>query len=332
MNTLKNIIFRANKKCKRLVKTAVLITIFSCMVFQVRLQASGNGTATAAFLRFDQSARAIAMGGSFTGVADNAEAVYYNPAGLGQLTSKELSVTYSKLYQGISASNIAFVLPAGKAGVLGLAVTHVGFDDIEKMDTAGNSLGNADVYNMAVGIYYSSNFNGLLMGAGVKMIKQDYDAVAGTGMCLDAGALFKAMDNKLSIGASVLNAGPEMKIGGFSNALPLNIRGGCGYKIADNITISFDVEKPSDAELLLHMGGEYNLGASLSLRLGYQTLENAGPTAGIGFKGDIQSKTSDFWGETPSVSKLVMKFRIDYAYVSYSHLEATHRITAGIEF
>ena len=42
-------------------------------------------------------ARAMAMGGAFTGVADNYSALYYNPAGLGQLKKLEVSGSFSYL-------------------------------------------------------------------------------------------------------------------------------------------------------------------------------------------------------------------------------------------
>lgn len=46
------------------------------------------GTAGAQFLELGVSARAIAMGDAFLSICDDASAVYYNPAGLTQLTER----------------------------------------------------------------------------------------------------------------------------------------------------------------------------------------------------------------------------------------------------
>ena len=45
---------------------------------------SQNGGDPGAFLRRDVGSRAIALGGAFTGVANDASSVYWNPAGLSE--------------------------------------------------------------------------------------------------------------------------------------------------------------------------------------------------------------------------------------------------------
>ncbi|MBD3217903.1 MAG: hypothetical protein GF310_06450, partial [candidate division Zixibacteria bacterium] len=51
-------------------------------------------TAGAQFLEIGVSARAVAMGGSFTSIADDASAVYYNPAGMTQIFEKEFMFSH----------------------------------------------------------------------------------------------------------------------------------------------------------------------------------------------------------------------------------------------
>src|ERR1700677_84875 len=42
--------------------------------------------------------RAIGMGGAFTAIADDASAAYWNPAGLSQISSYEISISSAPVY------------------------------------------------------------------------------------------------------------------------------------------------------------------------------------------------------------------------------------------
>ncbi|MDZ7374698.1 MAG: hypothetical protein ONB23_12115 [candidate division KSB1 bacterium] len=54
----------------------------------------------AEFLRYGVGGRALGLGGAFTGVADDASAIFYNPAGLLQMDRLTLSYMTSNLYLG----------------------------------------------------------------------------------------------------------------------------------------------------------------------------------------------------------------------------------------
>jgi long-chain fatty acid transport protein len=55
-----------------------------------------------------QGARALSMAGAFTVVADDGSAVYYNPAGVGQLDGTSVEVAVAKLFP-----NIRYTTPGG---------------------------------------------------------------------------------------------------------------------------------------------------------------------------------------------------------------------------
>ena len=69
----------------------IFFSIF--FIFMAKLHASFEDTNT--------GARAAAMGGAFTAIADDVYAVYYNPAGLYQLGRKEFSASYGLLNAGL---------------------------------------------------------------------------------------------------------------------------------------------------------------------------------------------------------------------------------------
>ncbi|MCK5328358.1 MAG: hypothetical protein KAJ05_03880 [Candidatus Latescibacteria bacterium] len=74
---------------------------------------------------YKTGARPMSMGGSFVAVADDANAVFLNPAGLTQLSGKELTTTYARLFPCVEDDKlhqgmVGFVLPMGGVGVIGL--------------------------------------------------------------------------------------------------------------------------------------------------------------------------------------------------------------------
>jgi len=298
------------------------------------LFASNEGTATAAFLRLEQGARPIGMGGAFVGISDSVDGLYYNPAGLAQLTGKEVSFTYSSMYQDISSSFLSFAIPTEKIGSFGIGITYLTVDKIEKTNSVGSSLGNINVYNLAAAVYYAKKLNIISLGGGVKFIQQDYDTAKGTGIAVDIGGLVSIIEDKLSLGLSAVNIGPKTKIGDEKNKLPLNIRGGIGFNPKKSLTFGVDLEKPNDADNKFHIGCEYAFSSLMAVRVGYETMKDVGGglTAGVGIKSELGvGGEESFFGNSVS-KKNLMIFRFDYAYVSYGDLEATHRISVGLKF
>ena len=57
---------------------------------QLITDVSKVGTTAASFLEIGIGSRAIAMGGAFVAVANDATALYWNPGGLSRLPSKEV--------------------------------------------------------------------------------------------------------------------------------------------------------------------------------------------------------------------------------------------------
>ena len=64
-------------------RSSILAALLLTGALAGRAFASGKGTAAGAFLRLAPGARGAAMGEALSGVADDAYAAWYNPAGLG---------------------------------------------------------------------------------------------------------------------------------------------------------------------------------------------------------------------------------------------------------
>ena len=76
--------------------------------------------------------RPLGMGGAFVAVADDANTINWNPAGLPGLRRTEFTSTYSDLYKlGITHSYLGFVRNFSDRIGFGLDWGNLGFDDKE---------------------------------------------------------------------------------------------------------------------------------------------------------------------------------------------------------
>jgi long-chain fatty acid transport protein len=74
-------------------------TIIVLIIFIARYYSSGY---PAGFQIYNQDAAAAAMGNSFTAIADNSSAVFYNPAGINQLEGTQLRSGFHLVFPNTS--------------------------------------------------------------------------------------------------------------------------------------------------------------------------------------------------------------------------------------
>jgi len=81
-----------NKIMNRIKNITILIVLILSSYF--RDLYANDGILAGAFLRMGLGARANAMGGAFTGIAEGPAAAYYNPAGIPFMETRELILSY----------------------------------------------------------------------------------------------------------------------------------------------------------------------------------------------------------------------------------------------
>jgi len=283
---------------------------------------SARGTSAFQFLQLGVGARPSAMGEVFAGVADDVNAIYWNPAGLAAMERRELSVTHALWLEGITYSNLACVLPV-KGGAVGAAFNVLNTGDIQKADNTGTRL--AENYNMSdvMGIFsYSRGLGRLALGANLKYISSRIEEETAHSYAADIGALysgFRPWGRKLRVGLSVQNVGTEARYVSEKKPLPLMIRAGGSLALFKGLMVASDLNY-AEKNINIHSGAEYTraFGALvLAARAGYKddTVKELGAlsglTAGMGIK----------WGD----------YQLDYAWNSFTDLGITHRISLGIK-
>ena len=84
-------------------KKNILIISFIILIIQSIgfSQVTKTGTTAAKFLSVGIGPRANAMGGAFSSVVNDASALYWNPAGVADLTQNEAMFTYTSLFKDL---------------------------------------------------------------------------------------------------------------------------------------------------------------------------------------------------------------------------------------
>jgi hypothetical protein len=182
------------------------------------------GTTGSAFLKIGTGGRPSAMAGAFTGIADDINSIYYNPAGLGDIKSLEFSAQ-----QIIWLENITYqYLAVGKqtsAGALGLSFGYLSMDDLEKRSSDTDEYTDFEASDTLIGISYARGNETLSLGGSLKIIREKIEEENASAFAFDLGAKFKKTPiNKLVLGAAVQNLGTKMKFINEETPLPVNIK------------------------------------------------------------------------------------------------------------
>ena len=252
--------------------------------------------------------RPLSMGGAFIAVADDANAITWNPAGLPGLRRTEFTSTYANLYNlGITQSYMGFVKPFSDRVALGFDWSSVGYDDNE-LAYSENKL------NFAVGVQPNKLFS---FGLNLKYLMRDmlldeasYGKSSGVGY--DAGLLIQPLKN-LKMGLGLYDLGGtsvSYKDKTTETILGQAFKLGISYMPINGLTIAGDLGDR------FPLGAEYIIASRVSLRAGVQ-----------------QDMSGDEKIMVPSAG-LSIKFKsivMEYGYESHPYLEPTHRVSFALQ-
>lgn len=286
------------------------------------------GSTAASFLKLGVGPRPVAMGEAFTGLADDVNAIFYNPAGLGLLKRQELTLMHNELFSGVRQEWLAYAHPSGRWGTLGVSanVVHVQpFDAFDNNDVPGSKISAQDAaYTLA----YSRGFGRWLsLGAAGKFVKSRLDNLSASAVAFDAGLLYDTSIEGLRAGLSAHNMGSRMKFINERYILPRSLRGGLSYHLAlgaekaHEFTFLADMVDYRDSRPFAAVGAEYFRHKVLALRAGWrQTTDSGyGLTLGAGF---CLNRGGDRF---PEIS-------FDYAFVGAGEMGQSHRAGVTVKF
>lgn len=272
---------------------------------------TGSGTTAFPLLRVPLGPRACAMGEAFTGLADDVNAPFWNPAGLGQIASRELAVSHHEWFADIRDEHLGFVLPAGP-GSLGGGLVFSTTSGIEIWNPESGNRNEVSTHSgyavLGYGLMLNDNIHA---GLSAKGLYDDLIEQTGSGVCADAGLLFRV--RRFRLGCAVRNLGWGMRYGSDNIPLPTTLQVGASAELR-RLRLVADANVRVEDLPDVHLGMEYPvydiLVARAGCRLGpqdWRTLSWASAfTAGLGIT--------------------LGPFTLDYAVIPYGRLGLTHRL------
>jgi hypothetical protein len=338
---------------KNLIKQLIVSLLVSSAIVQAQ-DISKSGTTAAQFLKIGIGSRAIGMGSAFAATANDASAIYWNPAGLAVSKQNEAMFNHTNWIADVGVDFAAASLNLDGFGTVGAFVTVMKSIDgmmvrsIEKPEGTGELF---DAGSMAIGLsfarFLTEDFS---IGFNAKYIREYIWHESAVGFAIDAGVLYKIdVLNELRLAGSISNFGTKMQLDGRDILeikqvgeqgqgnlidtkieldhweLPLTFRVGVAADLVKTedmrLTTAIDAVHPNDHTEYVNTGFEYAWNELIFARAGYASLfekdSEKGLTLGVGLN-----------------YRLIQAIRIvfDYAYQDFGRLEEVHYFTFGIKF
>lgn len=174
-------------------KSILAILLVYCAAYSY----AAPGETTANFLKLGIGARALGMGEAFSAVADDASAVYWNPAGLAQLGRQEAVLMHAEHVEEIHLEFLGYAFPLAPMRVVAARATYLSTGKIEAFGASGNPLARLPAsYDLAFGGSYAQGFvfgaenpHLLFAGLGVNAIRKVVAGDLAFGPSFDLGVL-----------------------------------------------------------------------------------------------------------------------------------------------
>jgi hypothetical protein len=308
---------------------------------------AGDSKYAGEFLRLGVGGRALGMGGGFVGIADDASAAYWNPAGLASLGRAEMLFMHSEQFASLANHDyIGFVqpLPSGTGhSAVGIGLIRFSVDNIQITRDAYQDLDHNGQWDPGEPImtdqfrtdsdteyclllsYARAAADHLLLGGSAKLIRQGLLDNTSFGMGLDLGLLYR-LRSDLRLGARLANA----------TTTRISWDTGRRETIMPSLDLGLSWTRKVEA-----LNG--TLTAGLGLANSFENRQEASQVSGGMWGGELQGGLEYWYGR--SVAARVgsdaghlaagagLRYHslgADYAYLAHEDLGATHRVSASV--
>ena len=268
-----------------------------------------TGTTSAKFLSIGVGSNAVGMGSAYTAIADDATAMYWNPAGLSFHDTKEIYFNHANWLADISFDYFGLTLPLNSRSTLGISITSVTMDEMEVTRYGNEETGETfKASDYAIASTYAVDLTDRFsIGLNGKFIQQSIANSHARGIAIDLGTLFTTPFG-FNLGTSISNFGSKLRMTGDDLLvgvdvdenidgnnesvtgilstdyfdLPLVLRIGISNEfklgLKNNLIISLDAVSPNDNANYINVGLKLHLlDGLISLYAGVNSLflENA---------------------------------------------------------
>jgi len=285
----------------------ILIIIIIC----VSSLYAGAGDAGAAFLKIPVDAKVVGMGEASAAYADNVSALYYNPAGLGEIESFSLLFMHNTWLLSMNHEYAGLAFAVKNIGTFGLAFNYWGSGGIPVITIRGDSTGDTfSASDWTLNVAYSRNFGVLSLGTGFKYLSERNEDFSSSAMAFDFGLRYDVAIKGLQTGISLTNLGTSIKLDQESFSLPVLVRLGWKYNL-QQLGFAQDFIFSNSDKFSIALGAEYWFAEVMALRFGYRSGSETGGLSGLRAGLGIYFKSLGF----------------DYAVAPYGQLGLSHRFS-----
>ncbi|NOY58994.1 MAG: UPF0164 family protein [Calditrichaeota bacterium] len=282
---------------KKIIK--ILVLLFATNVFSQNLS-----NIPGVFLDIGYGARPMGVGGAFTAMANDINALVWNPAGLANLQGRQITFFYTKQFNLIPYTMAAYANNFGKTNWTHSEGLFVSGDDALRETMLYVGFGyKADrlikKLKLGVTLKYKNATYGNNKNGGIGQVTGN-----ALGVGLDFGAIYPVREKILA--ALVLKNVYDTvywnssSMDAYNQGSPLRLSFGLALQNFPNTTIGFDLEKALHADIKdrLNIGIERSFFHLVSIRAGaFQTLQptaNMNYSVGLGFQYQRNSVRSFF--------------------------------------
>jgi len=314
------------EKCNRL--GVGLVMLAACLVLlgtpRGAVAQDKVGTTGMQFLEIGVSPRADGLGGAFSAIADDASAVYYNPAGMVQLDHTQLMVSHIDYPVDIAYNFVGLVLPLRVGGCLGLGYYGLDAGRIDRTTYSfpygdGTTFGAKDyALSVSYGRYLTDRFS---VGMTFKLVDELLETERASGWSADVGTIYNTGFRNFKITMMISNFGPNMQHISEDFPLPIDFRFGGAVDFLDNsshhATLAVEGSHPSDNRERYTMGMEYTFNEFAIFRIGNRFERDLG---GLSVGGGV------------AFDLLGIGARLDYGYQDFELLDKVQRFALTLDF
>lgn len=298
------------------------------------------------FLKIGVGARMVALGSAVTTIHGDANAMFWNPAGIDvEAGVTQVALSHNKWIISLNHEAAAITHGFGNLGTFGVGFIYMGIGDIPAdRDIAPPGFEYAQIdqatsatysyYDLALIASYSKRFTDRFrMGANVKYLREHIDDQSVGVVAFDFGAIYETGFRDLTLGARLNNLGGDVQYFAIAVPIPLTFSIGASMSLAREENAAWkvlvDATKPQDSAQLYFAGMEWTFQDWLALRGGYKFNYS-------GVKDRNLIKTSDEGASFGVGLRLPMlgehKVNLDYAFTDFGVFDNTHRFTLRMEF
>jgi hypothetical protein len=284
------------------------------------------GTFGAQFLKIGVSARATGMGSAFTGVADDANSVFWNPGGLVNVITSEVSLNHVEWPADIKLTSAVIAFnPRSIPGTLAISARSLWLDPMlvrTSYEPDGNGQ-NFDAGSTAFGFSYARFFTDKFSsGFTANYIHEGLAESSVNTMALDFGVMYRIGAKDLKLGMVIQNLGGKMTFDEIESKMPTNFKVGASFVPVrtehHKLLTAAEFQHPSDNKERANFGAEYTMNDLFFARAGYQTGYD---TDGLSFGFGAALKTGD-----------AGRLQLDYSAVDMGPLQYVHRLSLRVVY